>query len=123
MSTLPEAIAKRRAEIWGPNPFPYGKSISDCLPELFCQGRIQHVQFSSESSSEPGEALLEAIECAVERIPSGAGGRLDVEKIDGELVGFLTVPSGFVEQSTKATSVPYAQDVVIRIQANERVAG
>ena len=118
MSTLPEAIAKRRAEIWGPNPFPYGKSISDCLPELFCQGRIQHVQFSPESSSEPGEALLEAIECAVDRIPSGAGGRLDVKKIDGE-----PVSSGFVEQSTKATSVPYAQDVVIRIQANERVAG
>ena len=56
MNTLPEAIAKRRAEIWG-RSFPHGKTISDCLPELFCDGRIQHVHLSPDAMDEPGKRL------------------------------------------------------------------
>jgi len=123
MNTLPEAIAKRRAEIWGPIPFPHGKTISDCLPELFCDGRIQHVHLSPDAMDEPGEALLAAIESAVQEVPAGVGGRLEVEKTNGELVGYLTLPSGVVDLSIQATSVPYAQDVVIPIRPRSRVAG
>ena len=123
MSTLPEAIAKRRAEIWGPVPFPNGKTISDCLPELFCEGRIQHVHLSPDAIDEPGEALLAAIQSAVKQVPAGVGGRLDVEKVNGEPVGYLTLPSGVVDLSIQATSVPYAQDVVIPIRPKSRVAG
>ncbi len=123
MNTLPEAIAKRRAEIWGPIPFPNGKTISDCLPELFCDGRIQHVHLSPDSMDEPGEALLAALESAVHEVPAGVGGRLEVEKTNGELVGYLTLPSGLVDLSIQATSVPYAQDVVIPIRPKSREAG
>ena len=123
MNTLPEAIAKRRAEIWGPVPFPNGKTIADCLPELFCEGRIQHVHLSPDSIDEPGEALLAAIQSAVNQVPAGVTGRLDVESVNGEPVGYLTLPSGGVDLSIKATSVPYAQDVVIPIRPQNRVAG
>ena len=123
MNTLPEAIAKRRAEIWGPIPFPDGKTISDCLPELFCDGRIQHVHLSPDSMDEPGEALLAAIRSAVQEVPAGVGGRLEVEKTNSELVGYLTLPSGVVDLSIQATSVPYAQDVVIPIRPKSRAAG
>ena len=123
MNTLPEAIAKRRAEIWGPIPFPNGKTISDCLPELFCDGRIQHVHLSPDAIDEPGEALLAAIESAVHEVPAGVGGRLEVEKTNGELVGYLTLPSGVVDLSIQATSVPYAQDVVIPVRPRSREAG
>ena len=104
MNTLPEAIAKRRAEIWGPVPFPNGKTIADCLPELFCEGRIQHVHLSPDSIDEPGEALLAAIQSAVKQVPAGVTGRLDVESVNGEPVGYLTLPSGGVDLSIKATS-------------------
>ena len=123
MNILPEAIAKRRAEIWGPIPFPHGKTISDCLPELFCDGRIQHVHLSPDAMDEPGEALLAAIESAVQDVPAGVGGRLEVEKTNGELVGYLTLPSDVVDLSIQATSVPYAQDVVIPIRPRSRAAG
>ena len=84
---------------------------------------IQHVHLSPDSMDEPGEALLAAIESAVQEVPAGVGGRLEVEKTNGELVGYLTLPSGVVDLSIQATSVPYAQDVVIPIRPKSRAAG
>ena len=70
-----------------------------------------------------GKRGLAAIESAVQEVPAGVGGRLEVEKTNGELVGYLTLPSGVVDLSVLATSVPYAQHVVIPIRPRSRVAG
>ena len=84
---------------------------------------IQHVHLSPDSIDEPGEALLAAIQSAVKQVPAGVGGRLAVESVNGEPVGYLTLPSGVVELSIQATGVPYAQDVVIPIRPQNRAAG
>ena len=123
MNTLPEAIAKRRAEIWGPIPFRTAKpsqivclncSVTDASSMFICP----LMPWMSL-----GKRLLAAIESAVQEVPAGVGGRLEVEKTNGELVGYLTLPSGVVDLSVLATSVPYAQHVVIPIRPRSRVAG